>query len=86
MVDATAKGALQLGAQTGRFATSKLPLEEVWFTKEGKKIAGCVGNVLREHWERRFARQYFAEKYVVLEDNFDLLWCKCIERTRRDWS
>ena len=37
MVDAIAKGSLQLGLQTGRFAASILPLEEVWFTREGER-------------------------------------------------
>ena len=33
----------------------------------------------------KFARQYFAEKYIVLEDNFDLVWWECIDRAGRDW-
>ena len=74
MVDELAKVSLRLGAKTGCFAASELPLEDVWLTREGEKITGSVGNNLREKWAHNSAERYFDEKYIVLEENFDLVW------------
>ena len=86
LVDELAKVSLQLGVQTGRFAASELPLEDVWLTREGKKITGSVGNNLREQWARKSAKRYFDEKNIVLEENFDLVWWECIDKAGMNWT
>ena len=34
----------------------------------------------------KFAKKYFAEKYIVMEENSDLVWWKCIEKASLDWA
>lgn len=61
---------LQIGLRTDQFASTELPLEDVWLTLDGAKITGSIGKNLREHWARAFAKRYFAEKCIVREENF----------------
>ena len=80
MVDEIAKVSLQLGVQTGCFAASELPLEGVWLTRDGEKITCSAGSNLREQRARSFAERSFAEKHIVLGENFNLVWWECIDR------
>ena len=73
VVDAIAKASVGEGLRTGNFATSEMPLEDVWFSVNGKKVAGNTGQIVREHWARRCAKSYFAEKHILHEEHFDLV-------------
>ena len=72
--------------QTGCFAASELPLEDVWLTRDGKNTTSSAGSNLREQWAQNFAKRYFAEKHIVLKENFDLVWWECIDRAGTNWA
>ena len=45
IVDAIAKASVGEGLRTGNYATSEMPLEDVWFSVNGKKVAGNTGQI-----------------------------------------
>ena len=67
------KETLQVEFETGRHVDSRTLLEYSWVTINDLKVIGRIKDTVEEHWARKTTKEYFAEKYTVLEDNFDMV-------------
>jgi hypothetical protein len=73
-VDLLAKAALMSGLEGGLIMEEDFPFEPVRFKLSENRVSGSPRQALEADWGFRAARSLFAEKNIIQERDFYLVW------------